>query len=111
VPEFVEEDSIMWMYQNMSFQKGNQLAAGKGKHGPLKRDLTIELSSQLNELLESKTPDGETRTKLHRVVRNLITQATTGADVVDENGNVVVEGAGDLAAIQEIFNRFEGKPS
>jgi hypothetical protein len=51
------------------------------------------------------------RTKLHRVVKNLITQATTGADVVDADGNVVVEGAGDLAAITEIFNRIEGKPS
>jgi hypothetical protein len=33
-------------------------------------------------------------TKLHRVIKNFITQATTGADVVDADGNVVVEGAG-----------------
>jgi hypothetical protein len=31
------------MYQNMPFEKGNQLAAGKGKHGPLRQDATIEL--------------------------------------------------------------------
>jgi hypothetical protein len=90
---------------NMPFQKGNQLA----KNGPMRRDLTVELITQLNEIL--KSPDGVPRTKLHRVVKNFITQATTGADVVDAEVNVVVEGAGDLAAIQEIFNRLEGKPS
>jgi hypothetical protein len=89
----------------MPFQKGNQLA----KNGPMRRDLTVELITQLNEILES--PDGTSRTKLHRVVKNLITQATTGADVIDADGNIIKDGAGDLSAIQEIFNRIEGKPS
>jgi hypothetical protein len=75
----------------------------------MRRDLTVELITQLNEIL--KSPDRVPRTKLHRVVKNLITQATTVADVADADGNVVVEGAGDLSAIQEIFNRIEGKPS
>ena len=66
----------MW---NMPFQKGNQLA--KGHNGGLRREGTVELVSQLNEMLKCK--DGVDRTKLHRLVKNLITQATTGADVVD----------------------------
>ena len=48
---------------NMPFQKGNQLA----KNGPMRRDLTVELIMQLNEILES--PDG--RTKLHGVVKQM----------------------------------------
>jgi hypothetical protein len=46
---------------NMPFEKGNQLA----KNGPMRRDLTVELITQLNEIL--KSPDGVPRTKLHRV--------------------------------------------
>ena len=49
--------------------------------------------------------------KLHRLVKNLITQATTGADVVDEHGKVIHEGAGDLTAILAIYDRLEGRPS
>jgi hypothetical protein len=56
--------------------------------------VTVELVTQLNEMLKCK--DGVDRTKLHRLVKNLITQATTGADVVDEHGKVIHEGAGDL---------------
>jgi hypothetical protein len=48
--------------------------------------------------------------KLHRLVKNLITQATTGADVVDEHGKVIHEGAGDLTAILAIYDRLEGRP-
>jgi hypothetical protein len=47
--------------------------------------------------------------KLHRLVKNLITQATTGADVVDEHGKVIHEGAGDLTAILAIYDRLEGR--
>jgi hypothetical protein len=71
--------------------------------------VTVELVSQLNEMLKCK--DGVDRTKLHRLVKNLITQATTGADVVDEKGNVTHEGAGDLQAILAIYDRLEGRPS
>jgi hypothetical protein len=68
----------------------------------------MELIQQLNEVVKDK--DGIERPKLHRVIKNLITQATTAADEYDEDGNLVKEGAGDLAAIREIFDRLEGKP-
>jgi len=50
----------------MPFQKGNQLA--KGGSGPFRRDPTIELVTQLNELI--KNYDGTKRTKLHRLIKN-----------------------------------------
>jgi hypothetical protein len=31
--------------------------------------------------------------------------------VLDKDGNIIKEGTGDLAAIQEIINRLEGRPS
>ena len=43
--------------------------------------------------------------------KNLITKATTADDVLDKDGNIIKEGTGDLAAIQEIINRLEGRPS
>jgi hypothetical protein len=87
------------------FQKGNQLA----KAGPMRRDTTIELVTQLNELI--KCADGSKRAKLHRLIKNLIAKATTADDVLDKDGNIIKEGTGDLSAIQEIINRLEGKPS
>src|ERR1700730_14331105 len=89
----------------MPFQKGNQHA----RKGPMRHDTTIELITQLNEL--TNYADGSKRTKLHRLIKNLITKATTADDVLDKDGNVVKEGTGDLSAIQEIINRLEGKPS
>jgi hypothetical protein len=91
---------------NMPFQKGNQLARG---NGALRRDSTIELITQLNETI--KCLDGTKRTKLHRLIKNLIAKATTEGDVLDKHGKVIKEGTGDLQAIQEIINRLEGKPS
>ena len=75
----------------------------------MRHDTTIELITQLNEL--TNYADGSKRTKLHRLIKNLITKATTADDVLDKDGNVVKEGTGDLSAIQEIINRLEGKPS
>jgi hypothetical protein len=49
----------------MPFQKGNQLA--KDHNGGLRRDSTVELITQLNELI--KSADGQKRTKLHRLIR------------------------------------------
>ena len=63
-------------------------------NGGLRREVTVELVTQLNEMLKCK--DGVDRTKLHRLVKNLITQATT---------------AGDLTAILAIYDRLEGRPS
>jgi hypothetical protein len=82
----------------MPFQKGNQLAAG---HNNLRRDTTVELVTQLNELI--KCADGSKRTKLHRLIKNLIAKATTADDVLDKDGNIIKEGTGDLSAIQEIL--------
>jgi hypothetical protein len=77
--------------------------------GPMRHDTTIELITQLNEM--TKYADGSKRTKLHRLIKNLIAKATTADDVVDTNGNIIKEGTGDLSAIQKIINRLEGKPS
>jgi hypothetical protein len=87
-----------------SFSKGHKF--GKGSNGQLRRDLTIELISQLNEI---EPNDPQQRPKLHRVVRNLIRQATTAHDKVVDGKTI--EGSGDLAAIKEIFDRLEGKPA
>jgi hypothetical protein len=84
------------------FQKGHKLAIGS--RGQLRRDLTIELISQLDEIFDKRTG----QTKLQRVVSNLVAQAT-GVDEYDEKGNLVKEGTGDLAAILAIFDRVEGK--
>jgi hypothetical protein len=51
----------------------------------LRRDSTIELVTQLNELIKSK--DGSQRTKMHRMISNLIAKATTAFDVLDDKGN------------------------
>src|ERR1700732_383802 len=61
---------------------------------------------------ERSRVDSQIRSVWHRnrVIKNLITQATTAADEYDEDGNLVKEGTGDLAAIREIFDRLEGKP-
>src|ERR1700737_996476 len=83
----------------MPFQKGNQHA----RKGPMRHDTTIELITQLNEL--TNYADGSKRTKLHRLIKNLITKATTADDVLDKDGT------GDFSANQEIINRLEGKPS
>jgi hypothetical protein len=40
---------------------------------------------------------------LHRLIKNLITKATTADDVLDKDGNIIKEGTGDLSAIQEIL--------
>jgi hypothetical protein len=45
------------------------------------------------------------------LIRNLITKATTEDDVLDEKGNIVKEGTGDLTAILAIIDRLKGKPS
>jgi hypothetical protein len=84
------------------FQKGHKLAIGS--RGQIRRDLTIELISQLDEIFDKRTG----QTKLQRVVSNLVAQAT-GVDEYDEKGNLVKEGTGDLAAILAIFDRVEGK--
>jgi hypothetical protein len=74
-----------------------------------RRDSTVELVTQLNELI--KNYDGTKRTKLHRLIKNLITKATTGDDVLDANGKIVKEGTGDLTAILAIIDRLEGRPA
>jgi hypothetical protein len=81
----------------MAFQKGNTYAM----KGPMRHDTTIELITQLNEM--TKGFDGKKRTKLNRLIKNLITKATTADDVLDKDGNIIKEGTGDLAAIQEII--------
>jgi hypothetical protein len=65
------------------------------------RFVLVELVTQLNELI--KCADGSKRAKLHRLIKNLITKATTADDVLDKDGNVIKEGTGDLSAIQEIL--------
>jgi hypothetical protein len=90
----------------MPFQKGHKFSPGV--NGQLRRDATLELISQLYELI--KNADGSKRPKLHRLIRNLITKATTGDDKVDKDGKII-EGTGDTTAILAIIDRIEGRPS
>jgi hypothetical protein len=85
-----------------TFQKGHKLAIGS--RGQIRRDLTVELISQLNEIFDKRTG----QTNLQRVVSNLVAQAS-GADEYDEKGKLVKRDTGDLAAIKEIFDRVEGR--
>jgi hypothetical protein len=85
-----------------TFQKGHKLAIGS--RGQIRRDLTIELNSQLDEIFDERTG----QTKSQRVVSNLVEQAA-GVDEYDEEGNLVKRGIGDLAAILAIIDRVEGR--
>jgi hypothetical protein len=98
-----------------SFKNGNRSKGGIGSRGQIRRNLTAELVQQLGEIDPN---DPQERPRLHRVVRNLIAQATTSADVYKTVGKgkkktkvLVKEGAGDLAAITAIWDRLEGRPS
>jgi hypothetical protein len=93
---------VLNMTRPGTFQKGHKLAIGS--RGQIRRDLTIELISQLNEIFDKRTG----QTNLQLVVSNLIALAT-GADEYDKKGNLVKRGTGDLAAIKEIFDRIEGR--
>jgi hypothetical protein len=73
-----------------TFQKGHKLAIGS--RGQIRRDLTIELISQLDEIFDKRQPSV---TKMDRVVSNLVEHAMRG----------------DPAAIKEIFDRVEGRVS
>jgi hypothetical protein len=95
-----------------AIRKGNQLSVGKRPLGPMRHAMTIEIITQLNEMAkEIDKGKRVNRTKLHRLVKNLITKATTGDDLFDEHGELIKEGTGDLQAITEIINRVEGKPA
>ena len=87
------------------FEKGNKLA--KGSNGQIRRDLTIELISQLNELMDKKIPD---RIKLQGVVSNLIAHALEHVPIFNKEGAEIGTEKGDLMAIIQIFDRLEGKP-
>jgi hypothetical protein len=67
------------------------------------------LIAQLNE--QATRVNGKKSTKLQRMIANLIAKATDAFDVFDANGKLIKEGTGDLAAITEIMNRIDGKPS
>src|SRR5271166_1567204 len=85
-----------------TFQKGNKLASGS--HGQFRRDFTIELVSQLNEIHDKRTG----QTNLQRIVSNLIAQAK-GVDKYDKKGKLVKRDTGNLRAIKEIMDRVEGR--
>ena len=91
----------------MAFQKGNQYA--KGGYGGRRPIPTMELIQQLNELCDNYKNTEPERTKLNRMIENLVTKATTGDDVVDKDGKLVKKGTGDLAAMREIMDRIEGR--
>jgi hypothetical protein len=84
-----------------AISKGHKFSPGV--NGQLRRDATLELISQLNEVI--KSGDGTKRPKLHRLIRNLITKATTGDDKIGKNGEII-EGTGDLTAILAIIDRL-----
>ena len=90
-----------------TFKKGHKLA--KGSNGQIRRDLTIELISQLNETLTDK--NGINRLKLQVVVSNLIDQATEHVPILNAKGEEIGVEKGDLTAIIHIFDRLEGRPT
>jgi hypothetical protein len=102
-----------------TFQRGNRI--GTEARGQLRSMITSEIIQQLNEV-DPKTG----RSKLQRLVENLIEKATTGDDryLMETrtrmvNGKkvkyqvptktLVHKGTGDLDAIKEIINRVDGK--
>jgi len=99
--------AVVRVPNSTSFKPGHKGKGGIGARGQIRRDLTLELISQLNETLKDK--NGVERTKLHRVVKNLIDQATIGADEHDENGRLKKEGHGIFAAIMAVWERLEGR--
>jgi hypothetical protein len=76
-----------------------------------RRDFTMELLAQLDEIVKYKGPlTKEQRTFKQRIVRNLIRRAACLGDEFDKDGKLIKEGMGDLQAILAIFDRLEGKP-
>jgi len=86
-----------------TFQKRHKLAIGS--RGQIRKDLTIELISQLDKIYDKRTG----QTYLQRIVENLMLHAA-GQDYRDDDGNVIRD-KGDLKAILAIFNRLEGRPA
>jgi hypothetical protein len=74
----------------MPFQKGHKLA--RGSNGQLRRDLTVSLISQLNEIVTLPEGGGK-RSKMDLVIGALIKNAI----------------GGDNVAIKEIFDRLQGR--
>jgi hypothetical protein len=79
---------------------------GPGSNGQLRRDMTIELISQLNEFNTEYCSPKE-RIKLHRLIENLLLHAL-GTDYQDEKGNWKRD-KGDLSAILAVIDRLEGR--
>jgi hypothetical protein len=78
-----------------TFTKGHKFYPGaKGSNGQLRRDMTVELISQLNEIC-AMPGSNEQRENMHWVIKALIENAK----------------AGDNTAILGIFDRLEGKPA
>jgi hypothetical protein len=76
-----------------------------------RRDFTMELLAQLDEIVKYKGPlTKEQRTFKQRIVRNLIRRAACLGDEFDKDGKLIKEGMGDLQAILAIIERLEGKP-
>jgi hypothetical protein len=95
--EFNEVAHFEMAKNKTSFAKGHKAIAGaKGSNGQLRRDMTVELISQLNEICarpDSKSK--EVREVMHWVIKALLENAMRG----------------DNTAILEIFDRLEGKPA
>jgi hypothetical protein len=99
------------MNKGRQFQKGG--VGNKNGNNGFRRDLTIELVTQLNEL-DAKDP--KKRLRLQRLVANLIERACHAGDIfharktkTNKKGDLKKEGPGDLAAILAVFDRLEGK--
>ena len=91
----------------MPFKKGNT-AAKDSK--PLRRDMTLALIANLNDVDTFNTLFGEKRREfIDRIVENLVLHAAW-RDYVDKEGNKRRD-IGDLAAILAIIDRLEGKPA
>jgi hypothetical protein len=92
-----------------TFQKGHKAVSG-GVNSQLRRDLTIELITQLNQMDHFNKLSRPQREVLHNIVQNLILHAN-GVDVYNKKTKSWTRDKGDLQAILAIFDRLEGRPS
>ena len=92
----------------MPFKKGNTVAKDSK---PLRRDMTLALIAKLNDIdtINVLEPGDKRREYIDCIVENLVLHAA-GQDHIDEAGKRHRD-TGELAAIKEIMDRLEGRPS
>ena len=93
-----------------SFAKGDGRIAERrkaiGARGQMRRDMTMLLVQKLNEAEKNRD-----RSKMEKIIDNLVDRAMYAGEVLNEKGKVIVPARGDMEAIKYIFDRLEGRPA